>query len=352
MIVACLLALAWQAPSRVGLAEVEFTGPCATLRAELSSGAGFEVHFDPPLSAGERRTFVIAVPRPAEGTPQALFESELAAALEAPADGSPARFLATRPPSPSFDGRELPVELASRPRPLLEDGAPRGAHWASLFVAAAAFAMILGRRRRPVWTTIFALAAVGSIVVVERSARLAAPPGLIVFEAHGPADPDALWLRVRAARDVLTGVDVERASVEVRPASAALRCVTRAPDGRFDLAAPGATLCEISRLSPGPRRITREINALADLADAWIREPDGAWRRLGAWPFGQAMPAGEPGDPPGMLVELLPMGSSVLLGQVARPEDLRSPRDEESPLAGPGGAARPLPRTYLRWVGF
>lgn len=326
MIALFLWAVLQSGVPRVGTADVEFRGPCAGLRADLPGGASIDVGFDPPLSVGEERRLRVAVPWPAEALPQEVWKGELARSLAA---AGPARLERVQPPTPVAG---LEPALMARPRPDLgRGGGGPGPSWSMLFVLGAVFAIQAGRRRRALLTTLVTLAACASLWLLVGLAPRETPRELVLYEARLDGETGEPWLEVSSARDRFLGVDPQRASIEVQPPGSALGCRTEfsssSADGSVSLTAPAATLHQLRSFDPGGRALRREVNALGDFGAAWFRESGGSWRSLGPWAFGDPMPEGSPGDPPGRWVPDLPLAGSLFLGRLADPSALAARRD-------------------------
>ena len=261
------------------------------------------------IGLGERRTLTLAVPLPPEALPDGVWSAALSAALEADSSARLLRLV------PAVELEDVAAELLARPRPSLSPSAPR-LSWSALFVLGAAFAIALSRRRQPAIATVVALLACGSLFALTR--RVSGPriSALRVLETRFDAPSDAAWLEVKAVFGRLDDADPGNSQIEIEPRRNPIVCSTD-QQGRISIASPGASLLQLRAFDPGPRRLTRDVNAWGHFEEAWLRERDGKWLALGTWALGEALPAGVRGDPPGWMVPALPMGSTLFLGRLA-----------------------------------
>ncbi|HUR28134.1 MAG TPA: hypothetical protein VM509_08100 [Planctomycetota bacterium] len=313
MIAAVLLLVAQTAAPRVAAARIEVNGPCAGISARVEGAGSFELVLDQPLSAGERKTFEVAVPLPASPLSAEWNTKLITEALASTAHAA----LIELVPARGLDG--VSAELRARPRAALGDHGAR-LPWSALFVLGAAFAISLHQRRRIVVTSALALfASVAAVVLVHGLGAPLISAARIVEMRFGelPGEP---WLAVEARRGVLRSDRIADERIEVEPSFAPVHCTTRESSPRFELTAPGATFVRSRTLQPGARRLAREVNAFGAFEASWLREPDGTWRAIGPWRLGDPLPTGKPGEPPGWLVPALPMGTSVFLGRLAAGE--------------------------------
>jgi hypothetical protein len=313
MIAALLLFVAQAGTARVAAAHIELTGPSAGISARVEGAGSFELVLEKPLSAGERRTLEVAVPLSA-----AQLSAEWNAKLIAKslADASHAKLVRIDPP-PDLGG--VAPELLARPRAVL---AAHGARlpWSALFVLGAAFAIGLSQRRRVAVATAIALLGGASVVVLVNDLGAPRVSAARIVEMRFDQAPGEPWLAVEARRDELRLERLDGVRIEVDPPFSRIHCTTRAASPPFELAAPGATLVRSRAFYPGARLLAREVNALGAFEAAWLRETDGTWRVLGAWRLGDPIPTGALGEPPGWLVPVLPMGTSIFLGRLAAGE--------------------------------
>jgi hypothetical protein len=333
VIAALVFAVAQSDAARVGAARVEITGPCSGISAQLSGAGRLELTLDPALSAGERRTFELAVPLPAASLPLEVWKRALSHALEASEHAK----LIELEPAAELDG--VAPELLARPRVEL---AARGARvpWSALCVLGAALAITLTHRRRIWIATSIALLAGGSILALVRGLGAPTIPAARMLETRFDQPPGEPMLARESRRGRLELDDLRRGRIEVTPRQKEIRCRTQPAPVRFALEAPGATFVRSIAVDPATRRLSREVNAFASFEAAWLREPDGTWSYLGPWNLGQAIPPGQPGEPPGWLVPALPMGTSIFLGRL---EDNPFPQA----FAGADG-----PAVWLRGLGL
>ncbi len=334
MIGALLLCLLAQGHSaRAALAKLEIEGPCAEISLDLEGAGRAVLSLERPLASGERRTFTLAVPLPSESLPSEVWSRVVAAEI---AKTEHARLIEIVAP-PELG--EVAADLLARPRPLLE-ARPARAPWSALFVLGAAFAISLSQRRRVWAVTLIALFAAAVVLILTLTSRTTKPVALRLLEARFDASLEEPWLAVLAARGELDAADLSGARLEVVPGRTPLQCRTRAEPLRVSLNSPGATLYQLRPFAAGTRRLSREVNAFGPFAEAWLRETDGAWSRLGPWPLGESLPRGVAGGPPGWLVPALPMGRSIFVGRL-------DPLD--AALAFP---AEPEAPTWLRGLGL
>jgi len=319
MIGALLLAAALAQAPRAVLAEIEIAGPRSALTLDLVGAGRAELLLAEPLLAGEQRTLSVAVPLSSEPLPEGVWTAAIQRAL---ALGEQGRLLRLQP---AVDLGDVPADLLARPRPSLSGRAPR-LSWSALFVIGAAFAIALARRHQPLLATAIALLGSGSVLLLTRSLSARPLSSVSLLEANLDADPLLPWLAIECRHARFEPAQLGTAQYETEPRRAKLRCRTRFEPGaespRVSLEAPGATLFALRRFDPGPRRLSREINAWGNFEAAWLREADGRWIALGAWGLGEALPSGSAGDPPGWLVPPLPMGRSLFLGRFAPGESL------------------------------
>ena len=304
MIAVLLFWIAQGHSARAALAKLEIEGPCAEVSLELEGAGRAVLSLDRPLAAGERRTFTMAVPLPFENLPSAVWSRAVGVELAKSEHARLIEIVAAQ----ELD--EVAPELVARPRPPLEARAAR-APWSALFVLGAAFAISLSQRRRVWVVTLIALFAAVAVLLLTLTSRAAKPAALRLLEARFDASSEEPWLAVLAARGELEAADLSSSRLELVPGRAPLQCITNTEPLRVTLSSPGATLYQLRPFDLGTRRLSREVNAYAPFAEAWLREADGGWSRLGPWPLGEGLPAGVAGDPPGWLVPALPMGSSI-----------------------------------------
>ncbi len=334
MISALLLCLLAQGHgARAALAKIEIEGPCAEISLELEGAGHAVLSLDRPLAAGERRTFTLAVPLPSESLPSEVWSRFVAAEL---AKTGHARLVEIVAP---LELGEVAADLQARPRPQLEPRAAR-APWSALFVLGAAFLMTLSLRRRVSAVTLIALCAAAAVLVLTLTSRTPNPTVLRILEARFQASPGDPWLAVLAVRGELVAADLSTSRLEVLPGRALVHCRTQAEPSLISLSSPGSTLYQLRLFASGTRRLSREVNAFGLFTEAWLREADGSWSRLGPWPLGESLPQGVAGEPPGWLVPALPMGSSIFVGQLA------------SEVVSQAFPAEPEATTWLRGLGL
>lgn len=327
----CLLAQGHGA--RAALAKIEIEGPCAEISLELEGAGRAVLSLERPLASGERRTLSLAVPLPFESLPSEVWSRAVAAEL---AKTEHARLIEIVAPQ---ELGEVAADLLARPRPLLEARAAR-VPWSALLVLGAAFALALSQRRRVWAVTLIAACGAAAVSILTITSREPTPAALRILEARFETSLGEPWLAVLAGRGELVGANLSNSRQELVPGRALLECRTEAEAALFSLSSRGATLYQLRAFDPGTRRLSREVNAFGLFTEAWLREADGAWLRLGQWPLGESLPGGVAGEPPGWLVPALPMGSSIFVGRLA-PESVSR--------AFPG---EPEATTWLRGLGL
>ncbi len=337
MIGSCLLAFAQVDAARVTLARVEVTGPCAQFSIELEGGGNVEFGLR-PLSAGERRTITVAVPLPPESLPTGVWSRVVAQALAATEH---AKLIELKP---AVDLAGLHPELLARPRPVL---AVQGARlpWSALFVLGAALAITLSRRRSVWIATATALVASALVLFLVRGLGNSEIPAARLLEARFDLAPGEPFLAVEARRENLGLTDLAQTRIEVTPQHRLIACRTEIEPPGYALDSRGATFVQLRAFDPGTRRLSRAVNAFGRFDEAWLREADGEWLSLGPWNLGDPLPTGRPGEPPGWLVPVLPMGTSIFLGRLGEGQILAFDGDGAP-------SARQRPPTWMRGLGL
>ena len=332
LLATALLAAAASGDNRLWRAAVELEGPldAVVLRLEGSGSTRVEA----ALLAGEERRLLVPLAarvNPTLGPPASWPEPDVAVE-----GAGRARFAGWEPdPEPAF-WAGVPRELRSRPRPPLEESEAR-AGAAALALVAAAFALLLGWRRRPRLAALAGLAGAGAVLLVP----LAADPDADRVEVLEGRAAEGLWLRVGAARGSLVLPPEAAALLEVQPPGVPLAWELQGTGPEPARAgAPGALLYLLERWDPAGRRPRAGANELGALAAVWIRRADGSLSARGAWRAGEPLPAepatgtGPAEPPPGWLLAGLPQGTPVLLARRAGPGPPRWVRVsgfEESP---------------------
>jgi len=324
VIAICLLLLAQLDAARVSLARVEITGPCEQLAVEVQGAGSIELTFPKALEAGEKRTISLAVPLPAVAMPHDVWSRALREALAA----SDHARLVELEPAAELTG--VDSELLARPKPVL---ASRGARlpWSALFVLGASLAICLAQRRKLWIVTLIAALSAASILLLLRGVRSEVISAVRILESRLGASAGEPLLAVELRRESLALADLSRARIQVLPPQRQVECRSQPEPPGFTLRSKGATFIRLSCVDPGPRRLTREVNAFARFEATWLRESDGSWRSLGPWNLGDPLPEGSPGEPPGWLVPALPMGTSIFLGRLAKGEFSQAFEGERGP---------------------
>jgi len=291
--------------------EVRLAGPLESVRFDC--GADGEVVLATSLVAGEETTLALPFPvrSPLGRDGLATLPRPEVTVLGA----GRAEFLRWSSEQPSDAFERLPVGLRARAWPPARGGGTLGAEPSALLLVLALSVLVLALRRRP--AVALALAAVGAFsahALALRGEDAGHPLSILDLEAG----------QGRGLRSSTAGeLDPLPANVlEVEPGRARLVFALRREDGRLSGTASSPT-------ERGARLVVREVLAAdpwsrdagrRDLAQAWVRGPEGAWCSHGAWASGRPLPPAETGDgdAPGWLKAGLPPGRDVLLGRFAQ----------------------------------
>ncbi len=325
-------AIASQDPSRVRLARVALEGPLGG--ASLSYPDGSATHIEVQLARGERRTVDVPLAPPRSAP-------ELQPAIAAPGEGR-ARLEVWLERDPR-DWERWPLGVRMRPWPPPLDGGASASGGrppiAALLLSACGFLLVLRFRSRPIAALAWGLAGAASVLLFAAPGRGA---GRALHWIEGEAESDR-WLSVLVVRNRFACEPDPGLRLATAPAEAALEIrASFEPSPRWSFASPGATLYVLAEARAPEAGLRREgPNRWAPLAEAWLREPGGAWSRRGPWPLGAALPAArsDRAEPPGWTNPGLAPGRGILVGRCA----------SAPPLA-------PVPstpdETWLRLVGF
>jgi hypothetical protein len=283
-------------------ARVELSGPLRELELAPSTRVRGE------LQAGERAQYSLPCWLPAgEALPR---EPRLHFAQNEPGLGS-ARFLGWDASTP-----ELPVALAYRPFP--EWASATGALPLSLLVLALAASLCTLALRRPL--PALALGC-GGALALALFAQLSGPAASGVRLYEGTPGSTAWVQRELGVGTLSLAAPTQgwQLSVEPRSARLALECSLSAAEA-LRVHSPGNASAQLR----GQRLLTGELEAfdarsqsVFALGRVWRRSAEG-WSFHGAWERGLALPPAQPGPPPpGWLVQGLPQGVEVYLGELA-----------------------------------
>lgn len=283
-------------------ARIELGGPLRSLEIAPATRISGE------LEPGERARFSLPCLVPAgEPLPR---EPRLVFTQDEPGQGS-ARFLGWEQDSAAW-----PANLALRPFPELASSGPLLAP-ASWMLLLAASLITLVPRKSLVSLALGGVAALGLFLWVQSTTS--EPGALRVYEG---AVGSSTWVqREIGVGELLLAAPTQGWRLDCEPASA--RIVLEAslrPADPLMVRAPAVRGAQLR----GQRLLQDELGvfdptaqAVFALKHAWRRSEQG-WSYLGPWERGAPLPASRPGPPPpGWLVQGLPQGVEVFLGELA-----------------------------------
>jgi hypothetical protein len=228
----------------------------------------------------------------------------------------------------------------------------------------ATFLLLVSLRRFPA-IVLVPLACGGALLAtsLHEQARTREANQVRVFEGQGEGTN---WVRVDVGSGELDLEPEPSGTLDVTPTGAPVHWMVTSSAGAVQdtwNVKGGERL--VRRTSATPGSLTRADNAIGDLAQVWLRSPDGAWTWLGSWSQGQSLPTEAAATetpasavPPGWLVAALPQGIPVLVGRLVPGQALTrsvegaSDRQEGTRSSRRRGSRRSDPVTWVRVVDF
>tara|TARA_R110002126_G_scaffold23750_20_gene83036 strand:- start:11869 stop:12963 length:1095 start_codon:yes stop_codon:yes gene_type:complete len=334
---------------------VKFTGPVSSVTYELGDAGSLTVHLDLESSA-ESRSLRLPFPvDPLGRTPEIRVDpesSESTSGAEVLRDNR----------RPGWN--RLAVAVRTVPPP--PDGTAKlGTSGAVALIAT--FLLLVSLRRFPA-IVLVPLACGGALLAtsLHEQARTREANQVRVFEGQGDGGE---WVRVDVGSGELDLEPEPSGTLDVTPTGAAVHwTVTSSATAPSDTWTVRGGERLVRRTPASPGTLTRESNGLGNLAETWLRSPEGTWARHGPWKQGGPLPNRNEGtpivpeaestDPPGWLAAALPQGVPVLVARLAPGQPLTrsvgpsQAQDPDDPSGPRRGARRADPVTWVRVVDF